>query len=179
MYLKLLPVFLVIFFSSLYCEAQSSVIVIPMKKGKVSYDTSYILNAGLQKKELFNRCLKWFKDTSENIKKAIRSSDEKSGEIIGNGLFKIITSNTGNYYWIRFIIDIKVHNEGYEFNAHSFYEKPIESGISNEYSKIEYRWWDYRQGKPWSAEDETLFKGIAANETSSMAALLQQMSDKR
>ncbi len=150
-----------------------------MKKGKVSYDTSYVLNPDLKKEDLFSRCLKWFKDTSANNKKYIRSSDDKSGEVIGDGLFKITTSSTGNYYWIRFVIDIKIHNGGYEFSAHSFYEKPVESGISNEYSKIEYRWWDYRQGKPWSAEDETLFKGIVANETSLMASLQQQMIGKR
>lgn len=150
-----------------------------MKKGKVSYDTSYVLNAGMQKEDLFNSCLRWFKDTSENIKKIIRSSDNKTDEIIGDVFFKIITSSTGNYYWIRFVIDIKVHNGGYEFSAHSFYEKPVESGISNEYSKIEYRWWDYRQGKPWSSEDETLFKGIVANEKSLMASLQEQMNNKR
>lgn len=79
---------------------------------------------------------------------------------------------------MRFVINIKVYNDGYTFTANSFYEKPIESGISNEYSKIEYRWWDYRQGKPWSAEDETLFKGIASDETALMASLENQMNNK-
>ena len=33
-------------------------------------------------------------------------------------------------------------------------------GVTNDYSKIEYRWWDFRKGKPWNKEDEALFKGI-------------------
>lgn len=161
-------------FFFLIAPAQVSKIDIPMKNGKVYYEKTYELTPDLQQHELYKRALKWFKQGEKNTGK-IKTSSDKTGEIIGTGIFKIVTSNTGNYYLVRFIIDIKTHNGGYTFSASGFYEKPIESGISNEYSKVEYRWWDYRQGKPWSAEDETLFKGIAADENALMGSLEDKM----
>jgi hypothetical protein len=158
---------------SLYGFAQKSDIDIPMKKGKVYYEKSYHLN--LKQEELFNGALKWFKQDFPNTEKIKTLADKKTGDITGSGIFKITTSSDGNYYLMRFVINIKVYNGGYTFTANSFYEKPIESGISNEYSKIEYRWWDYRQGKPWSAEDETLFKGIASDETALMVSLENEL----
>jgi hypothetical protein len=161
---------------SLNVLAQTSRIDIPMKKGKVYYEKSYRVNEGLQQDELYKRALKWFKQDFPHTQKIKISTDKTTGEITGTGIFKITTSSTGNYYFMRFAISIKVYNGGYTYTADKFYEKPIENGISNEYSKIEYRWWDYRQGKPWSAEDETLFKGIASNETALMASLEDEMN---
>ena len=161
---------------SINVRAQTSKIDIPMKKGKVYYEKTYSLNESLKQDELYKRALKWFKQGFPNTQKIKISADEKTGEITGIGIFNIITSNTGNHYFMRFAINIKVYDDGYIYTADKFYEKPIESGISNEYSKIEYRWWDYRQGKPWSAEDETLFKGIVSNETALMASLEEDMN---
>jgi hypothetical protein len=161
---------------SLSVLAQTSKIDIPMKKGKAYYEKSYRVNENLQQDELYKRALKWFKQDFPNTQKINISADKTTGEISGTGIFKIITSSTGNYYFMRFAINIKVYNGGYTYTADKFYEKPIESGVSNEYSKIEYRWWDYRQGKPWSAEDETLFKGIASNEIALMASLEDEMN---
>jgi hypothetical protein len=161
---------------SLSVLAQTVKIDIPMKKGKAYYEKSYRVNENLQQDELYKRALKWFKQDFPNTQKINISADKTTGEISGTGIFKIITSSTGNYYFMRFAINIKVYNGGYTYTADKFYEKPIESGVSNEYSKIEYRWWDYRQGKPWSAEDETLFKGIASNEIALMASLEDEMN---
>jgi len=163
---------------SLHTLAQTSKIDIPMKKGKVYYEKSYNLSDSTQQNELFKRAEKWFKQDFPNTQKIKLSADKTTGEITGTGIFKILTSNTGNYYFMRFAIAIKVYNGGYTYTAGQFYEKPIESGISNEYSKIEYRWLDYRQGKPWSKEDETLFKGIASNETALMTSLEDKMSNR-
>jgi len=163
---------------SLHVLAQISKIDIPMKKGKVYYEKSYRLSDSTQQSELFKRAKRWFKQDYLNTQKIKLSADKTTGEITGTGIFKILTSNTGNYYFMRFAITIKVYNDGYTYTADQFYEKPIESGISNKYSKIEYRWWDYRQGKPWSKEDETLFKGVASNETALMASLEDEMSNR-
>jgi len=163
---------------SLHALAQTSKIDIPMKNGKVYYEKSYMLSGSTQQGELFNRAEKWFRQDFPNTQKIKLSADKTTGEITGTGIFKIITSNTGNYYFMRFAISIKIYNGGYIYAADKFYEKPIESGISNEYSKIEYRWWDYRQGKPWSKEDEALFKGIASYETALMASLEDTMNNK-
>ena len=147
-----------------------------MRDGKIYFDNTYSLDAKLKKDELFNRALNWFKDAFPYPEKSIDASDDKKGEISGTGIFKIVTSNSGNYYWIKFRVNIIVHNATYEVKIYEFCEKPIESGISNEYSKIEYRWWDFRQGKPWLAEDKTLFIGLDKNISETLASLETAMS---
>jgi hypothetical protein len=161
------------------CAAQtaSTKIPIPMKKGKIYFEKDYPLNDSLQKKELFSRAYTWMKRNSPYEITDIKT-DVLANTITGTGtgMFKIITSSTGNYYLVRFVVALKADNNGYSFSMYDLYEKPVESGISNEYSKIEYRWWDFRQGKPWSAEDETLFKGIVSDEEVLMTSFESKMN---
>jgi hypothetical protein len=151
-------------------------LMMQMRNGKIYFDNTYSLDAKLKKEELFSRASEWFKAAFPYPDKSITTSDEKKGELVGTGIFKIVTSSSGHYYWLRFTVEIVVHNATYELKAYDFYEKPIEPGISNEYSKIEYRWWDFRQGKPWSAEDQTLFNGMDKNLSEMMASLETVMS---
>jgi hypothetical protein len=157
-------------------QGRSLPIIMQMRNGKIYFDNAYSLSANLKKDELYNRALNWFKNAFPYPDKNINITDNKNGEISGTGVFKIITSNSGHYYWMKFTVNIVVHNATYELKAFDFYEKPIESGISNEYSKIEYRWWDFRQGKPWSAEDNTLFNGLDKDIKVMLASLETDMS---
>lgn len=93
---------------------------------------------------------------------------EGTGNPEGTGNFKVMTGNGGNYYWIRFHYTLRFTDSGYAYKTTDYYEKPIEKGITNDYSKIEYRWWDFRQGHPWSSEDEALFRGIGRGTDSVM-----------
>jgi hypothetical protein len=152
-------------------------VMMQMRNGKIYFDNAYALKTGLKKEELFNRALNWFKGSFPYPDKSISIADDKKGEIEGTGIYKIITSNTGRYYWIRFALNIKVHDATYEVKVFDIYEKPVESGLSNEYSKIEYRWWDFRQGKPWSAaEDQVLFNGLDKDINDMLAALNADMN---
>ena len=83
-----------------------------------------------------------------------------------------IPVSTHNSYKLKFDIAITVGDSGYRFRAWNFYEKSTEKGISHEYSKIEYRWWDFRQGHPWSSEDRTLFTRL----DSTMRALMDSFA---
>ena len=159
------------------CAAQSdtSPVVMQMKNGKIYFDNIYALDAGLKKEALYDKALYWFKVSFPYPEKTIAITDDKKGEIDGTGIFKITTSSSGHYYWLKFTVNIIVRNATYELKAFDFYEKPIEPGISNEYSKIEYRWWDYRQGKPWSAEDSALFKGFSTDMNEMMVSLEKEM----
>ncbi len=158
---KLIVIFLILLPSIAMAQSDTRPLMMQMRNGKVYFDNTYALNANLKKEDLFSRALNWFKSSFPYPDKSINAADDKKGEISGTGVFKIITSNPqGHYYWIKFTVNIAVHNATYELKAFDFYEKPIESGISNEWSKIEYRWWDFRQGQPWSAEDQILFKGL-------------------
>ena len=90
----------------------------------------------------------------------IKTSDPQTGALTGAGLFKVITGEPIPYYWMRFDWTVTVTPGHYSFQTLHYYEKPIGPGVSNEYSKIEYRWWDFRLGHPWSAGDRRLFEGI-------------------
>jgi len=168
--------FLIIPFMSIAQSNNRQPVLLQMRDGKVYFDNVYSLDAKLKKAELFKQALSWFKSTYPSIDSSNYTGNERKGEITGTGIFKVTTSASGNYYWLRVAISIVVHNATYELKVYDIYEKPIEKGISNEYSKIEYRWWDYRQGKPWSAEDETLFKGLSSNIDTITASLLTQMN---
>ena len=145
-----------------YAQKDTIKIDIPMKKGKINYEESYTATKGLTKAELYNRASKWFLKTFPGQQKG-STFNKETGAVNGTGIFKVITSTSGNYYWLRFNVDITVSDTGCTLRAYNYYEKPIETGITNDYSKIEYRWWDYRQGHPWSAEDTKLFTGLNAN----------------
>lgn len=173
---KLLIAGLILVPGILLAQSDGHVVTMQMRDGKIYFDNTYSLDVKLKKAELFSRALEWFENAFPYPEKSIDISDDKKGEISGTGIYKIVTSNSGNYYWIRFKLDIIVHAATYELKAYDFYEKPIESGISNEYSKIEYRWWDFRQGKPWSPEDKTLFSGLDKDINEMLASLETAMS---
>lgn len=157
-----------------YAQTDAAKIDIPMKKGKINYEKAYIANKGLNKTELYNRAAKWFQKVFPD-QQGKSTTNKESGEINGTGKFKVITSASGNYYWLRFNVDIVVSDTGYTFSTYNYYEKPIEPGITNDYSKIEYRWWDYRQGHPWSVEDEKLFTGLNSSTLTLMGSFKANM----
>ncbi|MBS1660389.1 MAG: ThuA domain-containing protein, partial [Bacteroidetes bacterium] len=62
-------------------------------------------------------------------------------------------------YDIRFTWTIS--NNTLQLN--NFFEKPLKPGTTNDWSKIEYRWFDFRRGHPWSPEDSILFSELDRN----------------
>lgn len=174
--LKKLLLFSVIL-APLMCAAQSdtSKIPIPMKGNVIYYEQTAAVNTTLSKQVLFKNAVSWFKESFSNIGGNLKTADETSGEIDGTGVFKVKTSQTGNYYWLRFDVDISLGDSTCTFKAFHVYEKPVEKGISNEFSKIEYRWWDFRQGHPWSPEDVVLFRGLDSKMNGLIASLQKKV----
>lgn len=173
-----LPVLLTMLFYTVHAQSDSATIPIPipMKNGIVFYEKSYTVPGHAKKEELYDRAYEWFTRTFRHTEENIQIADKKAGKLVGTATFKVITSQSGNYYWIRPIIAITIEEGGYTFQSFNYYEKPVEQGITNEYSKIEYRWWDYRQGKPWSREDKRLFEGLNRNTLSLMSSLENEMN---
>jgi hypothetical protein len=158
-----------------YAQKDTAKILIPMKNGIINYEITNNINNQLNKAELYNRAIKWFAKTFPIQEKGTKVFDKAAGKISGPGIFKVVTSNSGNYYWLRFKVSIVVSDSNYIFRTSDYYEKPVESGITNDYSKIEYRWWDFRQGHPWSAEDKTLFEGLDTNTLSVIKSFKTEM----
>lgn len=159
-----------------WISSAQSKIVLPMKNGLICYESSVQTEGNLSREELFNRSLKWMKKSFPLSVTGVKTADESTGEIGGEGIFKVVTSSNGNYFRMKFAIHLMVTDGGYKVSMTDLYEQPIEKGISNEYSKIGYRWWDYRQGKPWSSEDQTLFSQIDVHITALLAALQKEMA---
>jgi type 1 glutamine amidotransferase len=70
------------------------------------------------------------------------------------------TGASSNHYEIKCSLEIRVTDSGYTIISSHYADKATDKGISNDFSKVEYRWWDYHGGNPWSAEDLALFEGL-------------------
>lgn len=136
---------------------------IPMKDGIIHYAKQYTLRQNVPAAEIV-RLMRLAADRPipgfPGSKLTIVSADKDAGSLSGTGLFKVITSGSGNHYYVKFDWSVKASDGHYSLNTYHYYEKPIVRGISNDYSKIEYRWWDNRRGHPWSPEDRRLFEGL-------------------
>ncbi len=148
---------------------------IPMDHGIVFYQQSYSVNSSKQADDLYERALHWFSTPSSEFKKTLTQQDQKSGILSGMVAYKVLIPGSANYFWIRAKAEVHVTAGTYTVQVYDFYEKPIEKGITNDYSKIEYRWWDFRKGKPWSSEDEALFSGLHHGTKALMSSLQTAM----
>lgn len=155
-------------------QGKGTLPVIPMKNGRIFYEKSIQLNGNLSKEELYSRALKWLKTAFPLAEKNIKTADPEKGEIEGNGLYKIVTGSS--YYWLKFDLHLVITDGQYKLDVTHFYEKPIQKNVSNAYSKIEYRWWDNRQGKPWYPEDHILFTSLDNDINNMMASLEKELT---
>jgi hypothetical protein len=131
-----------------------------MKNGIIFYEKTMQLPRATGKIELLARIEKWFKSSFPGSNEKI-TIDPAAGKVSSKGIMKVVTDSTlGHYYWIRPAITIVMSGDSCTIQSHDYYEKPIMAGVTNDYSKIEYRWWDFRQGKPWKKEDDALFRGL-------------------
>jgi hypothetical protein len=135
----------------------ASPILLQMRDGKIYFDNVYALDASIKKAELYTKAVSWFNEKSRTVVDA----DERAGKIAGTYNTRVDIGSTGTFYLVKASISIIVYDATYEVKIYDIYEKPVKKGVSNEYSKAEYRWWDFRRGKPWSADDEPLFRGIS------------------
>ncbi|HET6253645.1 MAG TPA: ThuA domain-containing protein [Puia sp.] len=156
---------------------------VAMKNGIVDYEQQYDLPGAPTVGEGFERVRKAIEGVrgSETRGSEVRGSETRGSEVKssigqaglpltvtkterdtigGTALFKIMTAGPVKSFWMRFDWTVAVTAGRYIFNTLHYYEKPVGPGVSNEYSKIEYRWGDYRAGHPWSAADRPLFRGI-------------------
>src|ERR1700712_3360504 len=99
---KLILIYLLILPFMALAQNNASPVTMQMRNGKIYFDNTYSLDSKLKKDELFNRASDWFKTSFPYPEKGITTTDDKKGEISGIGVFKIITSNSGHYYWIKF-----------------------------------------------------------------------------
>jgi type 1 glutamine amidotransferase len=109
----------------------------------------------------------------------ITTADIETGTILGTAAFAVAVGDPGKKYLLRFNWSATVHDRFYTFTATHFYEKPAGPGTTSDYSKIEYRWWDFRHGHPWGPADAALFAGLDATMTRAMNELYHRVNTPR
>ena len=169
-------------FPAIAFAQQDSTLSLPIKNRIVFYEKEYAREDWV-KANRYSRAYKWLtKAFPESSEAVVASQDLATGRISAVGIFKVVTGEpepaSGKkpaFYWVKFAVDIFVTDKGYLFQAHDFYEKPTEKGVTNDYSKVEYRWRDFVKGKPWSPGDRRLFEGLNQRMAELMASLEKQM----
>jgi len=139
-------------------QNNNSVIPIPMKNGIVFYENTYSFNKTFKKDDFVDNSLAWLKSTFNDVPATVCIGDE----IKATGTFTVAAGQTGDYV-LKFDISISISSDSYTLRIYNFYENSSEKTSSHEFSKIEYRWRDFRKSKPWRPTDVTLFTVLDAN----------------
>jgi hypothetical protein len=113
-------------------QGSTSPILLQMRNGKVYFDNVYALNPTFKKANLYNKVQGWFKGDE----KTATATNEKKGEVIGTYTTRVNIGNTGNYYFVRFVVDVIVYDATYEVKVFDVYEKPIEKGFRTNIQKL-------------------------------------------
>lgn len=163
---------------------QDTALSLPVKNRIVFYEREYHLNNSTSAIERFKRASAWFSRAFPDSKEPLKISDKRAGKIQSIGIFKVITGDpvsTGTnqdqaFYWIKCVVEVSITDDGYLFQAYDFYEKPMYKGVTNDYSKVEYRWRDFVKDKPWTPGDRRLFKGLDQMTQGIMSSLEKAMN---
>jgi len=153
---------------------------IPMRRGIIQYEKKYILKQAIPDAEK----LRWMRLAASqpipgfpDSKLTITAEDKETGSMSGTAMCKVVTGEKEGFYFLRWDWAMKTTDSGYSLTMNHYYEKPTEKGITNEFSKVEYRWWDLRRGHPWRPGDVKLFAGLDSA-TSSLAGSVYALEDQ-
>jgi hypothetical protein len=100
---QLLILLLLLIPPAIYAQTDTSKIDIPMKQGKINYEQIVTVKAATR-----NKAIQWLVKQFPNNKAELL--EKTTGAISGEGSFKIPVNPNGNYYWLKFKVDIAVHD---------------------------------------------------------------------
>ena len=145
---------------------------LPLRDQRVGYERSFRLGSpGVRGLELFLR----LRRAMRRPRFVVTHADSVLGVLSGKGTLDIPTNDSGHHYLVNFDWNINVSDGHYSFRSDHYYEKPVGIGTTTEFSKIEYRWWDFRQGHPWHREDQRLFAGLDSSMTRAMDDIYKEV----
>lgn len=156
--------------------------ILPLKDGNVFYEKIYDVDSTLQKQELYDRSMRWLAKTFVDSKEVIRIANKETGNIVGKGIFDVVTSGFwGGTTRIQVIIDITVKDKKYRVQFYQFQIKRLtEKSLTDEYYPIERSLKLYKDGDSMSpGQDKKLFAGINARIEELMLSLYSEMSTKQ
>ena len=140
-------------------------IPIPMKEGRVSYTHTQptLLSPGY----IYAQARRWFEGPSPDHNLTLTFAD--STHLAGTQVLRVPMGD--HYYLVRYRLEVSIADGQYTIRTSHYEEQPVKKGVTNEYSRVEYRWWDFRAGKPWSGDDSALFAGLDKGTRSLWASL--------
>jgi uncharacterized protein len=149
------------------------------KNGQVYYQERIPYDKSLSRSEAYVRARQWYSQTFTGALKTLSLDDPISGVLGGTATFELATDPgsgpgavagpqgfTGapsTHYQIQCQLEIKVTDSGYVLTISHYRDRALDKGVTPDFSKVEYRWWDYHGGNPWSAADRPLFDGLHAH----------------
>jgi type 1 glutamine amidotransferase len=149
---------------------------LPVSNRRVGYAHTYTPGAPVvPQSELFLR----LKQALTQSHLTITYADSATGIITGKGWLDLPVNDSGHRYQLMYDYNIGVTDGRYTFRTDHYYEKPINIGTTSEFTKIEYRWWDFQQGKPWHRDDKRLFLGLDSAMTVVMDSIYQRVNHPR
>ena len=143
-----------------FCQTKPALVILTYKNRKLSFDTLFQKNRLLRKSQVQQAAHRWLAEIFPGtIIKSIYDPQHNS-IYTGEASIKILTGYGTDFYLLRFQYNLIATDSTYSFSISDLYEKPIEKGITNDYSKLEYRYWDYSHLKPWTRDDQPVFQGL-------------------
>lgn len=137
-------------------------IILPYPGGRLVFCEAVRHSRLLKKTALLKQAVSWLNHSvpGRPAPAFITTDTLSNSQISGQGSFRVFTARAGDFYQLRFSFTISINDSSTTFTAGNIFEKPTVKGITNDWSKLEYRYWDYSNGKPWTADDQPLFTGL-------------------
>jgi type 1 glutamine amidotransferase len=153
---------------------------LPLRDDRVTWSRQFSLPGGPRQRELFRRLQDALSTGKFGTGKfEVTTADPETGTILGTAILPVPVGDSGKQYLLRCNWAVVVHDSCFTFAATHFYEKLIGIGTTTEYSKIEYRWWDFRHGHPWGPNDAPLFAGMDSMMSQIMDDLFRRVNVPR
>lgn len=145
---------------SSFCQTKPVLVILKYKNRKLCFDSVFQKNRLIRKSQVQQAAHNWLTETFPGTTVKSIYDQQHNSINMGDARMKILTGNNADYYWLRFHYNLAAKDSTYSFSITDIYEKPIEKGITNDYSKLEYRYWDYSHLKPWTKDDQPVFQGL-------------------
>ena len=145
---------------SSFCQTKPALVIFKYKNRKLCFDSVFQKNRLIRKSQVQQAAHNWLTETFAGTPIKSIYDQQHNSIYVGDARIKILTGYNSDYYWLRFHCNLAAKDSTYSFGITDIYEKPIEKGITNDYSKLEYRYWDYSHLKPWNRDDQQVFQGL-------------------
>jgi len=144
---------------------------ITMKNGVIDYEQGYDLPGAPAVGEGYRRVKAVIDHSINRTKLPLRVTMADRDSIGGIGKLTVAGTRWSGRFLVKFDWTVSVTAGQYRMHTRHYFEEPLGPGVSHAWSKMEYRWGDYRAGHPWSSGDKLFFHAVDSATRAIMATL--------